>query len=49
MTNVKRALALVALAATVTISASAFNPSRIVKNVAGSVKSGFPRQPLVTK
>ena len=49
MTNTKRALVLLALAASISISASAFNPSGLVKNVAGNVKSGLLRQPIATK
>lgn len=46
MTNVRRALVFVALAASVSFSASAFNPSGLVKNAAGKFTGGARQQPL---
>ena len=48
LTNMKKALVLVALAATVSTTASAFVPSTPVKNAVGSVNVGA-RFPLANK
>lgn len=49
MTVVKRALVILALAASVSISASAFNPGAVVKNVAGQAMAAKRQIPLPTK
>jgi solute carrier family 35 protein E1 len=49
MTILKRALVLVALAASVSISASAFNPSVLVKNTVNHVHAGNRQMPKPTK
>ena len=49
MTIAKRALVTLALAASVSIGASAFNPGAFVKNAAGNALAGARQLPIPTK